>query len=78
MARLTRNPAGGWMFTYRGDRYIIMRGSDRPERDGSLYVCRLLSDAPGDWEITADGFGYLSEIRDRIDKAHREGWDKVY
>lgn len=55
-------------FTYGGERYFTRTGSDRPERDGSRYIARILSDEPGDWEIVAEGFGYLSEVRDYIDR----------
>jgi hypothetical protein len=64
-------------FEYNGERYFTAKGSDRPERDGSRYIARVRSDEPGDWEIVADDFGYLGEVREFIAKAQREGWDSL-
>lgn len=60
-------------FEFCGQRYITATGSDRPQRDGSRYIARIRSDEPGDHEIVAEGFGYLSEVRDHIDQARRAG-----
>ena len=64
-------------FMFNGERYFTSKGSDRPQRDGSRYIARVLSDAPGDWEVVAEGFGYISEVRSYLARAQREGWDRL-
>lgn len=64
-------------FKFNGEQYRVMQGSDRPERDGSRYIVRVLSDVPGDWEMAAECFGYLSEVRAYVDRAAREGWPRL-
>lgn len=61
-------------FAFNGDRYMVGKGSDRPERDGSRFIARVRSDEPGDWTVVAESFGYMSEVRDYIAKAECEGW----
>ena len=53
-------------FEHEGRRYFTAKGSDRPERDGSRFIARITGDGPGDWEVVAEGFGYLSEVREYI------------
>lgn len=60
-------------FEHNGQRYATWKGSNRPERDGSRYIARINSDTPGDWTIVAEGFGYLSEVREYIAKGELDG-----
>lgn len=61
-------------FIFQGERYIISQGSDTPTQDGSRYIAKVTGDGSGDWEIVAEGFGYMSEIQEFINRALDEGW----
>jgi hypothetical protein len=61
-------------FEYKGVRYRVSQGSDRPWKSGDRSIERIDSDEPGDWTMVADNFGYLSEIRDFIDEAIANDW----
>jgi hypothetical protein len=59
-------------FVYKGVKYRVGRGSDRPERDGSRFVERV-----DDLKVVAEGFGYLEEVRGWLLRAVREDWDDL-
>lgn len=61
-------------FEYKGIRHQVIQGSDYPTRDGSRSIIRINSDEPGDWDEVQDGIGYMSEVRELLDRAVREDW----
>lgn len=72
---LHRSPVGERWFEFRGRTYMVSKGSDRPERDGSRYIARIRSARPGDFTVVVEGFGYMSEVHALLAKATAEGWD---
>ncbi|MBN9214159.1 MAG: hypothetical protein J0J04_04965 [Microbacterium sp.] len=63
-------------FVYRGKQYMVSQGSDRGTAEWDGYsIVAVLSDTPGDFANIEDGFWSITDVRDYLAKAQREGWE---